>query len=359
MSSQHKKETVLETVTPVITGYKHSGKPHVVGEYNHLEINAGEFVCLIGPNGVGKSTLIRSLTGMQDLLKGQVLLNGKNLEAYSGKELARNVSVVLTDKVNVGHLKAIDIVQMGRYPYLGWMGTVGDEDMVFIDKVVKAIGIEPLLDKNFEELSDGEKQRVMLGRALVQDTPFVVLDEPTAHLDMLNRIEMMRVLRKVAQEQNKAILLSTHELELALQAADTIWFLTPDKRLFKGSVDEVVVSGYLEKYFTKEGISFVPETGGFNFTSVYQKMKLCLTDEVFPKEEDTALNNHIKHIRMVWVKRILEREGYIISDENYIYKLTYRYSKSLGFHWQISDREEKKISSKIEIRGLLNVLREL
>ena len=183
-----------------------------------MRVSHGELICLLGPNGVGKSTLLRTLAGIQEALAGSIYIQSENIAEIGRKQLAQLLSVVLTDRVVSANLTALDLIQLGRTPYTGWFGNLRKEDQQKISEAIDLTHIHHLVEKNINELSDGEKQKVMIARALSQDTPIVLLDEPTAHLDLPNRIEIVRLLRRLARETKKAIIMSTHELDLALQA---------------------------------------------------------------------------------------------------------------------------------------------
>jgi iron complex transport system ATP-binding protein len=193
-------------------------KGHIVDrlfEDLSLSLTGGEMVCFMGPNGAGKSSLLRTLAGLQRPLSGQIDLH-QPIE-IEGKE--KQIAVVLTDRVHALNLKVEDIVTFGRYPYLGWNITLSKADRKIVQRAIDRVHLEPLLNKKLYELSDGQLQMVMIARALAQDTPIILLDEPTAHLDLNNRVEVMNLLKDLSHSTGKAILLATHELDLALQTA--------------------------------------------------------------------------------------------------------------------------------------------
>lgn len=207
-------------------GYLESKKKKISIQSDlNVSLYEGEFVCLIGPNGAGKSTLIRTLCGLQEPLCGDIQILDKQINKQSIKEKAELISFVLTDRIESGNLSVYDIVSIGRHPYTNWFGRTKNTDQKVIKNALSQVHIEQLLDRKMYEISDGEKQRVLIAKALVQDTPLIILDEPTAHLDLPNRIEIMSLLRKLAHQTGKSILLSTHELDLALQISDKIWLM--------------------------------------------------------------------------------------------------------------------------------------
>ena len=202
------------------------GYPHkVIGSNLSAQLQHSSLTALVGVNGAGKSTLLRTLTGMQQALGGEILLNGKPLESYSRGERARKIAVVLTQRVEASQLYAEEVVELGRLPYTGLTGNLSDADREHASHAIALAGIEHLRQRRISSLSDGERQRVMLAKALAQETPFILMDEPTAFLDYPSRTETFMLLRRLARETRKSILLSTHDLDLALKCCDQIWLL--------------------------------------------------------------------------------------------------------------------------------------
>ncbi|MGB0525266.1 MAG: iron chelate uptake ABC transporter family permease subunit [Flammeovirgaceae bacterium] len=199
-----------------------------------LSVESGQVVTLVGPNGAGKSTLMRSLAGLQPILKGWVAYDEQMVQALGAKALARKLSLVLTDRDFFGDLNVYSLVAMGRYPHSGWFGNMNADDEVKIQWALKAVGMTNFAHRSIHLLSDGEKQKVLIARALAQDTPFIFLDEPTAHLDLPNRMEIFQLMKRLATEYNKAILLTTHELDWAIKMADQIWVLGKSGAFYQG-----------------------------------------------------------------------------------------------------------------------------
>ncbi|HEY0177588.1 MAG TPA: ABC transporter ATP-binding protein, partial [Pedobacter sp.] len=248
----------------LMVGYQSGKSGHkVVSGPLNLELYAGQLICLLGPNGSGKSTLLRTVSGLQDALAGTIELEGRNLRQMKAAEIARQISLVLTDNVRSGNLDVYSLIALGRYPYSGWLGRLNQEDKKAIDHAVSLTGTSSFLNRKMDSLSDGECQKVMLARAIAQDTPLIIMDEPTAHLDLPSRIQLMRLLHRLARETGKAVLMSTHELDLALQVADQIWLMDNDGHLAAGLPEELVLNGSFQRAFDKDGISFDRATGTF------------------------------------------------------------------------------------------------
>jgi iron complex transport system ATP-binding protein len=227
-------------------------------------LEAGELVCLLGPNGAGKSTLLRSLAGMQPPLGGEVRLLGDDIYQLAPSDLAKRLSLVLTERVDVGMLSAYTLVSLGRHPYTDWWGRLTPEDEAIIHWAIKSVGALHLAARQVRELSDGERQKIMIARALAQSPMVMLLDEPTAFLDLPRRVEIMQLLRQLAQENQQAILLSTHDLDLALRLADQVWLLTSEGILQVGAPEDLVLSGAFADTFRSEGVEFDIFSGEFH-----------------------------------------------------------------------------------------------
>lgn len=193
----------------------------VISDIN-LELRSGQLACLIGENGIGKSTLLKTLTGFLPKLKGSLLLGDRDIESFSQRELARQVSIVLTQKPDVQNLTIEEIIGLGRSPYTGFFGRLRAEDRKVVDDAIATMGIEKLRGRMIQTLSDGERQKVMIAKALAQETSIILLDEPTAFLDFPSKAETFQSLQRMAHERDKLILLSTHDLELAVRFADSL-----------------------------------------------------------------------------------------------------------------------------------------
>lgn len=230
-----------------------------------VRVDAGELVALIGANGVGKSTLLRTLAGLHPPLAGSITVQGVDLAARSARERARLVSIVLTTRPDTGLLDVATLVALGRQPWTGPWGRLSAHDEQHVRTVMERTGTTALRHRALKDLSDGECQQVMVARALAQATPVVLLDEPTAHLDLPNRVRIVRLLRTVAREDGKAVLFSTHDLQLALDLCDRLVLMRPDERPWSGTPREALSSGLLASAFAGSGIRFDPVTGTHRF----------------------------------------------------------------------------------------------
>lgn len=230
-------------------GYRAGSQTTVIASDIEMEIRSGELVSLIGANGCGKSTLIRTLAGLQPALGGSIQIDGCNLASMDRKMRAQKMSVVLTDNISVPNTTVHDIVALGRFPYTNWYGILSEHDEEIILQSIQTVGLQDFAYRNIDTLSDGERQRVMIAKALAQDSPFILLDEPTAHLDVQNRIEVMNLLKKLTVSSNKAILLSTHELHLALNVSDSVWIMKKGQPLLSGTPRQMMENGEIAKAF--------------------------------------------------------------------------------------------------------------
>lgn len=252
---------VIET-NKLRIGYLLKGRREkVVHDCLDLQLFAGEVTCLLGLNGAGKSTLLRTLCGFQPPLGGDIRLMGQPLAGYSQSKFSLTVGVVLTEKTQAGGISVYELVSLGRHPYTGFFGQLKKQDKEIIEQSLEAVGIAHKANQYVAELSDGERQKAMIAKALAQQCPIIILDEPTAFLDVTSRIETMALLRRLAVEQQKAILLSTHDLDLAIQMADRLWLQEKGRAMACGTPEDLIMSGAFESFFGKEGIKFDAATG--------------------------------------------------------------------------------------------------
>ncbi len=261
-------------------------------------LRPGELVCLLGPNGAGKSTLMRTLARLQPALSGRIWLDERPLEELRPGQLARRLSVVLTDRVDVGAMSGFGLASLGRHPYTGWTGTLNESDERIVQWALHAVRADGLADRLIVEMSDGERQKILIARALAQEPSVMLLDEPTAFLDLPRRVEVMDLLRRLARENGQAVLLSTHDLDLALRNADRLWLLSADGALYDGAPEDLVLSGAFERVFSAEGVSFDRDRGSF-----HTREESC--GLVLLRGEGAAA---------FWAGRALERIGYAVEE---------------------------------------------
>jgi len=229
------------------TGY---GK-NVIQKDLNLSLVQGQLHILLGRNGSGKSTLIRTLAGLQNPIEGNIRINGKNLHQLSSREKATQLGIVLTHNDSGGLLTVREIIQMGRYPYTNWMATLSEADHQKVDEAIRKTGIENVADKMYHELSDGQQQKTILARALAQDTPLILLDEPTTHLDFINKSEIIKLLTDLVSLEGKTILLSTHDLDLASIYGNRLWVINEEGKILDDLPQNLMIKGSLKHIFSK------------------------------------------------------------------------------------------------------------
>ncbi|ORW26303.1 ABC transporter [Mycolicibacter nonchromogenicus] len=284
-------------------GYRNRRRPVTVAAGLAAQASRGELTVLIGPNGAGKSTLIRTLAGLQPALGGRVLLDGADLTALPRDELARRVAVVLTERIDPGFLSARELVGLGRIPHLGLGGRLRPADEQIIDWALAATGAQHLAARPAAELSDGECQRVLTARALAQQPGLLILDEPTAFLDVSSRAALFGLLRTLAREQQLAVVLSTHDLELALRVADRVWLMDPAGALLDAVGEELMLSGRIGEMFGNDTLRFDVASGMFELSSRADRDGAARTARV---DADEPLRSALA--------RVLSREGWEIGE---------------------------------------------
>lgn len=266
----------------------------------NLYLRKGTLNCLMGPNGSGKSTLLKTLTGLLKPIEGDILYNGDPLLLKKSALRAKTFSVVLTGTLQTGLLKVNELVAIGRHPHTGWAGTYTKKDIERVQWALSAVHAEQLSDRLVHTLSDGERQRVMVARALAQDTPIIFLDEPTAYLDLPHKIELMHIFRKLTHDSGITLLMSTHDLELSLQYADRLWLLGENQQTEMGSPEDLLLSGKLEGAFGNHGLAFDRERGVFHAKKEYHTW--------------VSLRGH--PVAVKWTRNALEKMGLGVTKES-------------------------------------------
>jgi iron complex transport system ATP-binding protein len=312
----------------------------VIAESLSVSLHAAELVCLLGPNGAGKSTLMRTIAGMQAPLAGHALLLGTDIHRLRARELARRLSVVLTERVSVGILSAYALVALGRHPHTNWAGTLTEQDHDVVRWAMQTVGAQDLAHRPVGELSDGERQKVMVARALAQEPEIMILDEVTAFLDLPRRVEILRLLREIAHREGTAILLSTHDLDLALRSADRIWLLAKGGNLQVGAPEELVLSGAFAEAFASEGVTFDERRGAFKISERHEAGEVMVTGE---------------EIGVLWTARALERCGFSVAENGETASLSVEVSRQDSqIIWFLhADGQRQRYASLSDLLGRL------
>ncbi len=280
-------------------GYRLGRNVTKVVEGINATLHSGELVCLLGANGKGKSTLLRTLAGTQELLGGSVSIDGKSIQGIAKRELAQLLSLVYTDNTLAGGLSVRELVELGRHPHTGFLGILSKEDRKCVQEAMQSVGIAHKSNSFVAELSDGERQKAMIARAVAQETPVIFLDEPTAFLDVASKSDTMRLLHDLAREEQKAILLSTHDVSQALSLADRLWIIDRDGEFVSGLTEDMVLNGSLQRLFEDSRTQFDPTSGAFVSRGKY-------TRAVSLECADMTVRR--------WLTNALHRNGFEISE---------------------------------------------
>ncbi|MCC7331057.1 MAG: ABC transporter ATP-binding protein [Flavobacteriales bacterium] len=229
-----------------------------------VNTHTNDMICIVGRNGQGKSTIIKTLCKLLKPISGNIFIKNIHLDKITDKQFSKLVSVVLTQKININHTLVEDFIAFGRYPFTNWLGTINENDRIIISEAMNLCGISHLKGKNFNDLSDGEKQKVNIARAIAQETPVILLDEPTAHLDLANNFETFKLLKKISKECGKSVIFSTHHIESALQLADQIWIVN-NSNFYSNTPSNCIQSGEIDKLFTNTSVKYNREKNLFEF----------------------------------------------------------------------------------------------
>lgn len=294
----NKVETTI-SITNLSTGYR-SGRSVVAVSSNLTgSLRSGELVTLLGPNGSGKSTLLRTMASFQPPIEGGINLFGKDIARYSTPELSKTIGVVLTDRLPLANLSVMEVVALGRSPYTGFFGHLSAADNAIVERAMELVGIYGLRNRPGYTLSDGERQKMMIAKALAQQTPIVLLDEPTAFLDYPSKVEIMMLLRRLAHTQSLTVFMSTHDLEIALRLSDSVWLLDRKHGLRTGVPEDLSLDGSISTYFDSEGVSY--DAGRMSFRLKFDAGKtISVVGAPSPRRS--------------LLVRALERSGYTVGE---------------------------------------------
>lgn len=320
MNHQDKKSAIC--IKGLKVGYAGShGESGFSRQGINYSASSGEMVALIGPNGIGKSTLLRTMAGFQKSWEGEIEYYGKPVSAIPSKELSHLLSFVSTENIQVANMTVADLVAYGRFPYTGWLGRLSEKDREMVVDALEKVGLKKFAKRMVTQLSDGERQRALIARALTQDTPFILLDEPTAFLDVKNKYEIFHLLHTLARKNNKTIILSTHDLNIALREMDKFWIMLEDESL-EGSPEDAVLNGWLDRLFTSGKIAFDVHSGDYYFRKQH-------AGTASVKGDDPAYS---------WTIRALERKGYFFTmrDDADLKITIFANENKRNFRWQVT-----------------------
>ena len=253
---------IILSTSDLSIGYQSKKGKNYIAKNLNLTFQEGKLISLIGGNGIGKSTLLRTLTGIQKPLDGMVTLYDKNITSYQSIDLAQNLSLVLTEKLPSSNLTVFELIALGRQPYTNWIGKLSEIDLDKINDAISLTHTGHLIDKKIHEISDGQLQIVLIARALAQDTALIILDEPTTHLDLHHKVSVFKLLKKLSQETNKSILFSTHDIDLAIQVSDEMIVMTEDS-VKQDQPCNLITKGIFNTLFKDSSITFDDQKGKF------------------------------------------------------------------------------------------------
>lgn len=291
-------------------GYHQKGETKIIAKGLNASIEAGELTCLLGSNGIGKSTLLRTIAAFQPKIQGEIIVRGRKIESYKEQDFSKIVGVVLTERVDAHNMTVFEMVSLGRSPYTGFWGRMSGADHQAVMRAIEQVRIGNLRHRMIHSLSDGERQKTMIAKALAQETPIIILDEPTAFLDFPSKVDMMQLLHRLSREMQKTIFLSTHDLELALQIADKIWLLDDQHSLHIGTPEDLALTGQLGHFFQQKEIIFDETTGLFRIENDYDRsIKVIGHGYRYAMVRKALLRNRINADRNVNTDTVIDTRG--------------------------------------------------
>lgn len=314
-------------------GYSGKTNNKILSNLN-LKASTGNLIALIGENGSGKSTLLKTILRLQNELSGKIKLFNQQLKSYSLNNLAKTISYVSTEIISVQNLSVFNLVALGRFPYTNWLGKLNKEDIEMIHNSLEQVGMQQYLNKNINEISDGERQRILIARTLAQDTPITILDEPTSFLDLPNKFEIINLLHQLTKENSKTIIFSTHDLSIALQEADLLW-LIDDENIIEGAPEDLILEGQFSKIFENTKLNFNLDNGEF---AIERKFKNSISLKGDGQE-------------YYWTQKALKRYGFkIVTEVNCEINVVIRNENS-KITWSIIYKNNVK-----EVKNILELL---
>ena len=260
-----KNENTIFSTHDLAVGYRNGSEQVLLLKGLNLALERGKLVALLGQNGAGKSTLLRTLTCDAPAMAGQIKVDGKDISSMSQKDRSRLIGLVSTERIQAGALTVTELVGLGRQPHTGFLGRMDEDDHRIVRQAMVDAGIIGKADSYVASLSDGERQKAMIAKALAQETPIIILDEPTAFLDVASRIETMRLLQTLAHDRGKAVLLSSHDISQSLLLADELWLITTDRQVLTGTTQQLVADGAMDSLFNNRDIHFNPNILDYSF----------------------------------------------------------------------------------------------
>ena len=331
-----KKEILA--VESLLIGYMLGKKRKILLPPLNARAYQGELIAMIGQNGIGKSTLLRTITGLQVAIDGNISINGKPINNYSRMDFAQHIGYISTEPVRVINMKVYDLVALGRFPHTDWLGKLTGNDKAIIMDSIKKVGMKSFINNYITELSDGERQRVMIARVLAQDTDLMVMDEPTAFLDIKSKYEIIHLLHDLSKRRGKTIIFSTHDLNIAVSEADKVWLLLQDS--FKeGAPEDLIISGAFDELFKDSLVRFNQTDGSFTFKN----------------ELKGTLNLKGEGVTRLWTEKALNRAGYSISDKD-AEMLVEVIKLQEGTRWILENKTTKKeFSTVYDLVGWLSM----
>lgn len=331
MHSENLKKII--NIKNLSVGYNLGKKTVEILKNISLSADENQLIALVGKNGVGKSTFLRSVAGLQDFFSGEIFISNQNLSDLTLKERAKMLSFVPSTNENLPSMKAEEIVAMGRFPHTGWLGKLSEKDKKIVEKAIENTKMHELAQKQVTQLSDGEKKRIFIAKALSQNTPIIILDEPTAFLDIPSKHLITNILNQLTKQENKLIIFSTHDLDIAIKYADKIWIINQKGKIVSGSPEDLILNDELSFIFDDENVNFDKINGSFFFNK--------------KTEKSVQIINQTKSLaHKKWTEKAFERIGYQIS-ENSDFKI-YIKSNNNEFVWQINQTNFKDIENLIK-----------